>query len=157
MAVMTEQVSPVGQQIADFLLLKGMHVLVEGQQKLSGSPLRLHGVKPATEHVLALGRSPIACAPSSVIESAVTEGMVIEKRHTAASWREVIRAMVILCGELDIERTEYLVARRLRQKYQDDRSMKEYSSTKRRRGRSKGEIKREQHKSYFVYAEQRWS
>ena len=107
--------------------------------------------------MLALGRSPIACAPSSVIKIAVTEGMVIGKRHTAASWREVIRAMVILCGELDIERIELLVARRLRQKYQEDRSMKEYSSTKRGRGRSKSEIKREQHKSYLVYAEQRWS
>ena len=31
---------------------------------------------------------------------------MIEKRHTAASWREVIRAMAILCGELDIEDIE---------------------------------------------------
>ena len=106
MAVMTEQVSPVGQQIADFLLLKGMHVLVVGQQKLSGSPLWLHGAKPASEHVLALGRSPIACAASSVIESAVTEGIVVERRHIAASLRKVICPMVVLCGELDMERVE---------------------------------------------------
>ena len=67
MAVMIEQVSPAGQQIADLLLLKGIHVLVVGQQKLSGNPLWLHDAKPAIEYVLALGRSPIACAASSVI------------------------------------------------------------------------------------------
>ena len=111
MAVMTEQDSPVGQQIADCLLLKGMHVLVVGQQKLSGSPSWLHGAKPESEHVLALGRSPIACAASSVTENAVTEGMAMETTHIAASFRKVIRFMVILCGELDMERIEESVAR----------------------------------------------
>ena len=106
MAVMTEQVSPVGQQIADCLLLKGMHVLVVGQQKLSGRPSWLHGAKPESEHVLALGRSPIACAASSV-----TEGMAVETTHIAASFRKVIRFMVVLCGELDMERIEESVAR----------------------------------------------
>ena len=38
MAVMTEQLWPVGQHMADFLLLKGTHVVAVGQQKLSGSP-----------------------------------------------------------------------------------------------------------------------
>ena len=43
-------------------------------------------------------------------------------------------------------------------KYQSDqeyRSMKKSSSTKKGRGRSKGEIKREQSKSYLAYDEQR--
>lgn len=96
---MTEQVCPVGQQIADFLLLKGTQVLVVGQQKLSGSPSWLHGVKPAREHELALGRRPIACAACSIAESAVTEGMVVETRHIAARLRKVIRSMAILYGE----------------------------------------------------------
>ena len=99
MAVMTEQVWPVGQQIADFLLLKGMQVLVVGQQKLSGSPSWLHGEKPAREHVSALGRSPNACAACSAADSAITEGKVVERRHTAARLRKVIRPMVILYGE----------------------------------------------------------
>lgn len=106
MAVMTEQVSPAGQQIADFLLLKGMHVLVVGQQKVSGSPSWLHGVKPVREHVLALGRSPIASAASSVIDNAVTEVIVVERRHIAASLRKIIPPMVNLCGELDMEKFE---------------------------------------------------
>lgn len=96
---MTEQVWPVGQQIADFLLLKGTQVLVVGQQKLSGSPSWLHGAKPEREHVLALGRSPRTCAACSAAESAVAEGTVVERRHTAASSRKVIRPMVILCSE----------------------------------------------------------
>lgn len=106
MAVMTEQVSPAGQQIADFLLLKGMHVLVVGQQKVSGSPSWLHGAKPVREHVLALGRSPIASAAPSVIDSAVTEETVVERKHIAASLRKVILPVVILCGELDMEKFE---------------------------------------------------
>lgn len=99
MAVITEQVSPVGQQIADFLLLKGMQVLVVGQQKLSGSPSWLHGAKPAREHVPDLGRSPIACAACSTAESAVAKERGVKMRHTAASLRKVTRPMVILCGE----------------------------------------------------------
>ncbi len=102
MAVIVEQLCPVGQHIADFLLLKGTHVLVVGQQKLLGRPSWLHGVKPVKEHVLALGRSPIAYAASSVIESAesaITEGIVEEARHVAASLRKVIRFMVILYGD----------------------------------------------------------
>lgn len=83
---MTEQVWPVGQQMADFLLLKGMQVLLVGQQKLSGSPSWLQDVKPAREHVLALGRRPSACAACSAAEKAVTVGKVVERRHTAASW-----------------------------------------------------------------------
>lgn len=106
MAVMMEQVSPAGQQIADFLLLKGMHVLVVGQQKVSGSPSWLQGAKPVREHLLALGRSPIASAASSVIDSAVTGEIVVERRHIAASLRKVILPMVILCGELDMEMFE---------------------------------------------------
>ena len=106
MAVIMEQLWPVGQQIADFLLLKGTQVLVVGQQKLSGNPLWLQGVKPAREHVLALGRSPMACATSSIAESAVTEGMVVEIRYTAVSLRKVIRPMVNLCGELFMEKVE---------------------------------------------------
>ena len=54
-----------------------------------------------------------------------------ETRHTAASLREVIRPMIILCGELSIEKIKLSVARRLPQKYQEDRSMKGNSSTKR--------------------------
>lgn len=99
MAVMTEQVWPVGQQIADFLLLKGTHVLVVGQQKLSGNPFWLHGEKPASEHVLALGKSPNTCAASSVAESAVIEEIVVESRHNAASLRKMIWPMVILYDE----------------------------------------------------------
>ena len=99
MAVIIEQLCPVGQHIADFLLLKETHVLVVGQQKLLGRPSWLHGVKPVKAHVLALGRSPIAYAASSVIESAITEGIVEEARHVAASLRKVIRFMVILYGD----------------------------------------------------------
>ena len=99
MAVMMEQFWPVGQQIADLLLLKGMQVLVVGQQKFSGSPSWLHGAKPAREHVSDLGRSPIACAACSSAESAAEEAKVVEMRHNAASLRRVIRAIVILCGE----------------------------------------------------------
>ena len=103
MAVMVEQLWPVGQQIADFLLLKGTHVLVVGQQKLSGNPSILHGEKPAREHLLALGRSPIACAASSVIDSAVAEGMEVESRHSAVSLRRIIRPMMILYDGIDME------------------------------------------------------
>lgn len=106
MAVITEQVSPAGQQMADFLLLKGIHVLVVGQQKVSGSPLWLHDANPGREHVLALVRSPIASAVSSVIDSAVTEEIVVVRRHVAASLRKVIFLMVILCGELNMEEFE---------------------------------------------------
>lgn len=106
MAVMVEQFWPVGQQITDLLLLKGTHVLIVGQQKFSDNPSWLHGVKPAREHVLALGRSPIACAGSAVAEKAVTEGIVVETRHIAASSNRVIRPMVILCGELNMEKVE---------------------------------------------------
>ena len=98
-AVMMEQVWPVGQHIADFLLLKGTQVLVVGQQKLSGSPPRLHDVKPDREHELALGRRPIACAACCAAESAVAEAMEVEARHTAASLGKVIRLMVILYGK----------------------------------------------------------
>lgn len=81
--------------MADFLSLKATQVLVVGQQKLSGSPSWLHGVKPLREQVLALGRSPIACAACSAAESAIAEGTVVEMRHTVASLRKIIRVMVI--------------------------------------------------------------
>lgn len=97
--VMMEQVWPVGQQMADFLLLKGTHVLVVGQQKLSGSPSWLHGAKPDREHVLSLGKSPIACATCSAAESTVVEETVVERRHAAASLRRVCRPIMILYGE----------------------------------------------------------
>ena len=99
MPVMTEQVWPEGQQIADFLLLKGTQVLVVGQQKLSGSPSWLQGTKPVKEHVLALGRSPMACAASSVTDSAVAEGMMVVIRHVAANLRMGFNPMVILCDD----------------------------------------------------------
>ena len=99
MPVMTEQVWPEGQQIADFLLLKGTQVLVVGQQKLSGNPSWLHGTKPVKEHVLALGRSPIACAASSDTDSAVAEGTVVVIRHIAASLKKYFDPMVILCDD----------------------------------------------------------
>ena len=85
--------------MADFLLLKGTHVLVVGQQKLSGNPSWLHGAKPDKEHVLPLGKSPIACATCSAAEKAVAEGAVVEKRHATASLRKVFLPIVILCGE----------------------------------------------------------
>lgn len=106
MAVMTSQDRPVGQQMADFLLLNGTQVLVVGQQKLSGSPSWLHGAKPAREHVLSLGRSPTACAICSAADSAVTEGTVVETRHSVASLRKIIRPMVILYSEQDMEKVE---------------------------------------------------
>ena len=81
--------------MADFLLLKGTHVLVVGQQKLSGNPSWLHGAKPVREHVEALGRSPDACAASSAAESAVTEGRVAEMKYTATSLRKDLRSMVV--------------------------------------------------------------
>lgn len=55
------QSRPLGQQMTDLLLLKGMHVVLEGQQKLEGMPAWLQGDKPAAEQVLAcLGRRPTA-------------------------------------------------------------------------------------------------
>lgn len=85
--------------MTDFLSLKGMQVLVIGQQKLLGSPSRLQGANPAREHVLALGRSPTACAACSAAESAVVEGTVVITRHSDISLRRVLRPMVILYGE----------------------------------------------------------
>ena len=94
--VMMSQFRPVGQQMADFLLLKGMHTVDVGQQKSSGSPSWLQGTKPLRAHVMSLGRSPTACATCSAAESVVTEGTMVETRHAAASLGKVIRPMVIL-------------------------------------------------------------
>ena len=74
-------------------------MLVVGQQKLSGSPSWLHGTKPVKEHVLALGRGPIACAASSVTDSAVAEEMVVVIRHIAANLMKVFDPMVVLCDD----------------------------------------------------------
>ena len=76
----------------------------------------MHDAKPDKEHVLALGRSPIACAACSTTESAVAEARVLETRHAAASLGRVIRPMVILCGKYGMKKVEESVASTVCQK-----------------------------------------
>ncbi len=58
---MVLQSRPLGQQMTDLLLLKAVHVVPDGQQKLDGMPGLLQGERPAPEQVLAcLGRRPTA-------------------------------------------------------------------------------------------------
>ncbi len=111
---MVEQSLPVGQQIAEWLSLKGLQFVLEGQQKLEGNPGLLHAVKVVVLDVghefTSLSKRPIICAARTAAESAVAGGTVEEMRQTAVSLRKVERPMAI-CRMIEFGNDDRAVAR----------------------------------------------
>ena len=94
--LMVEQSLPMGQQKADLLSLKAMHVLVEGQQKLLGRAGVEQATRPVWVHVSsALSKRPTACTVCIAAESAGAERTAKDIRHTAISLRNFIKLMII--------------------------------------------------------------
>ena len=73
MADMYEQLLPAGQHMADFPPLKGWQVVVEGQQKLEGSPWP-HAVAFVGHVGSARSRRFSICSACEAGEKAVAEG-----------------------------------------------------------------------------------